>query len=575
MRFSTVGLVLCWPLAGGLAYGVGAPAPSASRPGISPPVLLKTSKHKGHVYRQYRHPADAYFKGVNVKQRSYEFLVRLPRTASTGKASAAPPMVVLLHSRSGDYMRHERRWPDHVVLIPDDNTVGIGHSAWFGYHALAPKRPKPDTVVVPYTHRRLIYYLQFALRELGVDPNRIWITGRSMGGGGALLFALLHPEWVVGTVAEQPHIDMRALPAYHPIVEKVFGPRKWNLKVAGTGVGVWHYTSIPWLLSERRACRTWLSIRHGRRDKVVRFEQYYTSVSPPGQSVLQLLEQGAAPAMFVWDMSGHGETDPIGTWWPEFAPLETGLIRRDRPSFAFSNPSLGHFGVPEQAGVWKTGRRPDRDSRGMINGFCRWDGEDLVDHPNRLEVSLWLLDTGPVKRRCPVETMTYSVSPRGTRQFPIPAGGEFQYRTVPSGPRGRVTANRRGVLTLRDLPLRRGHQNAIRLAIRHAPSVPVVNIASPTHPNAMPRATTTVIARWSVANSSNRNPMPVDRYRCWLAASPSAPPPPDSETPQTERVFGSLQPGRYHLMAQARLITGRWGPITTREVNISATSPVR
>jgi len=570
MRSLAFGWVVCgsWLLGG--VSGAQAETASTRMTEVPAPALVKRFSHWGYAHRHYRHRAGPLFKGPNADQGFYDFLVRLPLFKSSIKPTDRPPMVIVLHARRGDFERHEKRWSDHVVLTPDDNTAGVGHTGWFGYHELAPVPPKPDTVVVPYTHRRLVYTIRFVVKEFHVDVHRIWIRGGSMGGGGALLFALHHPEWIAGVVADHPPIDMRALPAFRPVVAKLFGPMQWNLKVAGTDVGVWRYTSVPWLLSRRSGCRTWLEIRHGRADRVVPFAQYYTSISPPGRSFVQLFERGAAPGTFVWDMSAHGRGDPIGAWRSDFSHLSNGLVRTDRPTFAFSEPSLGHLGVPQKLGQWRAGQRPERDPRGLMNAFCRWDANGLVDRPDRLEVDLWLSGDGSPWQHCPVETMAYDVSPRGTQRFPIPPGCTFAYRVDPDGPTGRAPADEHGVLTIPQVPLPRGRDHAVKLRIQHAMPVPVVQVSSPTHPTPVPRAPTTVVVRWTVANSSTRDPMPVDRYACWLAREPSSAAPPKSETWKTERVFESLEPGRYYVMVQARLVTGRWGPVTSRVVNVDS-----
>ncbi len=567
----TRSVIIAWvSWAGVLPAAAGRAETASTRPQAIPaPVLAERSSHWGYAYRHYRHQATAEFKGPNVDQGFYDFLVRLPLLKSLINPSSKPPMVVLLHGRNSDFDRRERRWADHVVLIPDDNTIGLGHTGWFGYHELAPASPKPDTVVVPYTEWRLCYTIRFVAERYHIDPNRIWITGASMGGGGALLFALRHPEWVTGAVATCPPIDMRALPLLAPMTEKLFGPRKWALKVAGTDVSAWELTSGTCLLSRRPACRSWLQIWHGRRDHVVPFEQYFTSMTPPGKSFLQLFEQGLVAGTFAWDMGGHGRSDPFGAWRPSFNPLAKGTIRMDLPVFAFAQPSPGHFGAPKQHGVWQAGQRPERDPRGMINAFCRWDGAAVVDRPERLEVSLWLADDGAAWQRCPVEQMTCSVSPRGTMRFPVVPGGVFRYRVDPDGPRGRVAADAQGVVTFEKIPLRRGRGNAVKLCVEHAMSLPVVSLSVPTHPTPVPRASSAVMAQWLVANSTPDDPMPVDRFRCWIVRDPRGAPPADCETSEAERVFESLEPGCYHVMVQARLVTGRWGPVTSREVNVA------
>lgn len=537
------------------------------------PKLVKRTTQWGYTYHHYRHEAVPYFKGPNVRQASYDFVIRLPVLRFKASATASPPMVVLLHSRGGSAQAGERRWSDHVVLMPDDNTEGIGHSGWFGYHKLAPEPPEPDTPIVPYTERRVMYAIRFAVSQYHVDPHRIWITGGSMGGGGALLLALRHPECIVGVEALKPPVDLRALPMLHPLAMKAFGPPRLELKVQGSDISAWQATSIPWLLAQSPCCRTWVQVEHGRLDRIVPFEQYVTAISPPGQSFIKLFEAGAAPGTFSWDMSRHGGRAMLAGWMQRWNPMDEGLVRLDRPVFVFSNPSLGHLGVPEKLGQWAGRQHPAQHPRGVINGFCRWGAEGLVDQPDRLEVRVWLSDEDTGWQRCPVEEMTYSVSPRGTQRFPMPPNCTYRFRVLPDGLTGRATSNEHGVLVVDKIPLRRGKDNAVTLRIEHAMTLPIVSVISPTHPTLLPRPATSVVAQWTVGNRLGSKPMPVDRYRCWIGQDRTTPPPPEAETSETERLFESVEPGGYTVCVQARLVTGRWGPVTAKRINIDPSWP--
>jgi len=565
-----------WIVRASMAIGLlaqsGGAAPTSAPSDQPEPTLVRQYMHWGYNYQHYRHQVGTFFKGPYVSQTSYEFLVRLPLLKTKLKTTDRLPLVLMLHPRGGDFKQHDRSWPDHLIITPDDNTEGIGHSGWFGYHEMAPRAPKPQTIVVPYTHRRLLYYIRFAVARLNADPNRIWIMGGSMGGGGALLFALHHPEWALGAVADKPPIDMRALPTLRDMAEKTLGPMEMNLKVLGTNISAWEYTSVPCLLNNQPRSRLWLDIHHGRRDAVVPFEQYHTSLSPPARSFLQLFEEGAASGVFAWDMSAHERPDPIGPWQPVYQPMATGTLRMDRPTLVFFNPSVGHFGLPEGLGKWQPGQRPERAPRGMINAFCRWEGTDLVDRTDRFEVSLWLANDQGEWRPEGGSGIFYSVSPRGTHQFTLPPRCPFRWRVEPDGIGGKVASDAQGQLTIDRVPLKWGRNNAVRLCIEYDTPLPVVCISSPTHPTAVPRAVQTAIVRWTIGNSPPNDPLPVDRYRCWIAAQPDALAPADCETPRVERVFESLPAGRYYVMVQARLLNGRWGPVSSREINIDPLS---
>jgi len=554
-----------------LAVGLCAPAGHAASPTTAPlrARLVDRKFNWGYWYWHYRHIPDETMKAPGVLQPAYDFLVRLPLLCPGPEAIRSPaPVVMVLHARGGDFNRHERRWPDHIVILPDDNTRGLGHTGWFGYHDGSPAPPTRRNVVVPYTVNRLLAYLRFVVETFHADPNRMWVTGASMGGAGALLLALHHPEWVTGCVAMEPPIYPAACDPVRQQARRLFGPPELGLKVLGTDMTAWEYLDAARWIAQTPGGRAFIQIEHGLRDARVPFAQYRRQVHGTGSSMFELFERGAVCGRFLWDQRTHSKPDPMRGWFPLFAPLADGSIRLDRAVLAFGNASSGPWGPSDRPGQWHAECNPSRDPRGIVNAFLRWDGPGIVDEPERLEVSLWLNDEGPSRWRCPVNEIRVDVSPRGTQQFVIPLECAFRYTILPTGHSGQACSDSQGVLTIPQVPVARGRTSAVRLRIEHDLPGPVLSISSPSHPTPLPRAGRTIRCRWRVVNSWGGRRVTADQYACWIARKVQPQIPPGAYTQARERSFTVSQPGRYYLHVRAHNPEHGWGPVTVREVNI-------
>ena len=97
--------------------------------------------------------------------------------------------------------------------------------------------------------------------------------------------------------------------------------------------------------------------------------------------------------------------------------------------------------------------------KGAYNAHLSWITEDIVDKPNRWEMTVILEQSAPAAA-CYVD-----ITPRRLQQFATPSGHEFRYAVahVGSGKLADSTAkaDKYNLLTLEQVPLRKGMNRVV------------------------------------------------------------------------------------------------------------------
>jgi len=137
------------------------------------------------------------------------------------------------------------------------------------------------------------------------------------------------------------------------------------------------------------------------------------------------------------------------------AEVRSGLygLRWDKSVPAFSNCSLDNNpgnGDPDDGDPW-----------GQINGYLFWKYDDIVDRPDRWEMTVYLVD------ECPDETCTVDLTPRHRKAFHPKPGQRFRWtNTRLSDNRvvgaGTVAVDQWGLVTIKQLQVTKAQH---RLAI--------------------------------------------------------------------------------------------------------------
>lgn len=399
----------------------------------------------------------------------------IPAAVAIPNRRGPHPVKITLHGfGGGPRARCDGR---SIVIAPYDpqNSYWWGH----GQHALGGVGA-PD-----YTARRVLHLLEWVLKNVdGADPQRVYVSGHSMGGAGAATIGLLHSRhfaWI--HAREGQSVPRNHRPSRLMQLKALWGP---IVPDARKRHGIWDHMDLTRIVTEQPDARDqFISLEHGKDDPVIHFGAAVQPSPLTGLNLYQALQKHHVGHFASWDEGGHGPPDPIlgHRWWTEgWHPIfdEVTFLRRDLAFPAFSGFSLdgnpGGF-VGNGTLLWheETGYAGDHttagdtgwegDIAGALNRFLRWDATTIVDTPDRFEIAFKLVDGrgGPAPRsgypttgdRLPEpKSGTVSVTPRRVQAFLCTPGEKVRWRLQgDSKASGHVTAGDDGSITVPDLPV--------------------------------------------------------------------------------------------------------------------------
>jgi len=156
--------------------------------------------------------------------------------------------------------------------------------------------------------------------------------------------------------------------------------------------------------------------------------------------------------------------------WPRFlrAMIDTKRpfvynwrVRSGRPTIRRNQslPAFGNCSLDDNPG---NGDLNHGETFGaQINGYLNWDSETIADEPRRWEMTVWLDQSAPLPR------CTVDLTPRRCQKFRAKTGESFRWINAATKgnevvQRGTVTADQRGLVTVRQLIVTKGkHRVAI------------------------------------------------------------------------------------------------------------------
>ena len=355
------------------------------------------------------------------------------------------PVGIHMHGWGGSLSSGYGWWfnADNGAMLLASNLVP--YDWWTGYHehlripsAVGTADDWRRGVVRPYSQRRMLSFLEWMEKKSSVDRTRVFAGGVSMGGSGAIMLAIRHPEqvaWAIGWVGvHQP----RQSPQFRSSYERVFGKPEWNVRFED-GTPVWDHFDDAWYL-RRHVDKSvgFITFSNGKNDQGIGWAQ--------AVDFLRALQEARQPHMFVWGQGGHGQRALMPGEKYEERVMPTDL-RTDQSLPAFTNCSLD-----DNPG---NGDPADGDAAGQVNSFLTWDTTDVVDEVARWEMTLSLT------RRAPAAVATVSVTPRRTQRF-HPKPDEIVEWSA-GGERGQARVDPWGRVTIEAVPVT---QSGIRLRLR-------------------------------------------------------------------------------------------------------------
>ncbi|MBA2480740.1 MAG: prolyl oligopeptidase family serine peptidase [Planctomycetes bacterium] len=404
----------------------------------------------GRIIRVVKHKAVAGMDspGYVAAGQEYHVSVGIPATYKAGDTKKIPAILVL-HGFGDTWqaiVSFANFYPELFVIVPND-PLGTWY---YGYSDQLPGGDPNKGMVVNYTERRLLAYLDHFQKEYPIDANRIYVAGGSMGGTGATSLALRYPKIFAGADAKKGatnRIHCKWLNQCSTIWGNV------DAKVTNNdGENVWDWQNMAWFASKHHQDATWLRTAHGREDVSIPYRQV---AGPPGvqpMSFYDALETFKIGHQCLWDQSSHSKRPPTpfthDDWWDAFTDATCYLaLDKSFPAFtkfsANGNPGTGAgdaVGTDNDLGD----NTYDGDKDGGFNRFLRWNTTTIVDEPATYAIDL-KLSSGANGYKGAGERV--DVTPRRLQKFAIKPGSSFAWKTS-TGQTGEAKADAESLLTL-------------------------------------------------------------------------------------------------------------------------------
>lgn len=407
-------------------------------PGEAPPVLQRierptsfnyVEKSTLHFYVRWERLGNTSRSG-----RPYDYLVGYP-----DGVTYPAPVGVHLHAWSAS-MRSGYGWwfnaSKGAILVASNQEP---YDWWTGYHeSYYDGRPPQASewakgVVRPYTERRVLSFVDWLATHIKIDRSRMFMAGVSMGGSGALMTAIRHPELVAWALSWVGVHDPRESPQFRSSYELVWGKPEWNVKFEN-GTPVWDYYSDPSYLRrfpERDI--PFLTFSNGKNDGAIGW--------PQAVNFARALQETRQPHLFAWGQEGHGQRARMPDGGRETTmPLD---LRIDRSLPAFTRSSLDDdLGNGDPASGSRTGQ---------LNAHLTWSTDSIVDQPSQWAIMLRLVPGAPQP------AATADVTPRRLQQFKPRPGDIVAWSNEVSGrviQTGDVETDRWGLVTVPQVEIR-------------------------------------------------------------------------------------------------------------------------
>ncbi|MHC4398371.1 MAG: alpha/beta hydrolase family protein [Planctomycetota bacterium] len=422
------------------------PTPVAETVGQGVPVLQRVKKPESFAY--VKEPTLYYYvrwespPNCAAEGKPYDYLVAVPP-----RLAKPAPVGIHLHcwggSLNGGYGWWYQAEQGHLLLASNQ----IPYDWWTGYHERYFAGPPDEKtwaggVVRPYSQRRLLSFLDWMATQWDVDPARTHVAGNSMGGSGSPMFAIRHPDRIAWATSWVGVHDPAQTPQFRGSYERVYGKQPWGVKFED-GTPVWdYYNDARYLREHPRREIGLIAFSNGKNDSAIGWEQ--------AAAFHRTLQETKRPHVFVWGQSGHGQRARLPVSLSDrWMPMD---LRVDQSLPAFTQCSLD-----DDPG---TGDPSDGDSEGQSNLYLFWDTDDVVDQPDRWEMTVGLVE------KSPQEPCTVGLTPRRLQQFKLRPGEKLSWEnTVPGESRplqaGQSTVDEHGLVTLVAVRVTKGRNRIV------------------------------------------------------------------------------------------------------------------
>ena len=409
---------------------------------IKPKEFAYIQKPELHYYVRWEAPPNA-----SVESKPIDYLVAIPPHIE----KRPTPVGLHLHCWGGNLNGGFGWWYSYnrlgTTYFISSNQVP--YDWWTGYHELYYSDARAEEkwkegVVRPYTTTRMLSFLDWAAKKYDLDTRRVFTAGSSMGGSGAVMLAIRHPDriaWSVGWVGVH---DPGNTPQFTGSYESVYGRKDWGIKFEDGTPAFEYYKDAAYLLRYPNKEIGFITWSNGKNDGAIGW--------PQALEFYQTMQQTRRPHLFIWGQGGHGQRAAMPADGGE--RIMTLDIRLDQSLPAFTNCSLDDnpgtadkLQKPKEMTVGKETKKDyfDGDSAGQVNLYLYWDTDSVVDTPDRWEMTVALT------AKAPKEECTVDITPRRLQKLKAKPGEKFKWSNTSGAGEtqsGKVTADKWGLVTL-------------------------------------------------------------------------------------------------------------------------------
>ncbi len=334
------------------------------------------------------------------------------------------------HGTPGERLHLESR--DAIVHPSGQKAM---ETYWFGYACVPPGAEHTEPRAYPFTERRMLWTIDWVKQQYGVDPQRVYCSGGSMGAWGTSTFALRHPEIFAAVYPNRPRTRQRGLPSL---------PRQTDIEQVLMEDGRTRYLdrmNMVEFVRNHPEDLPFIGWCCGRHDGFASFKEQI--------ALVQALTEAKHGFAFAWNDGNHGTGAKAMQEVERYYPAT--LFARNQ-----SYPALGNSSLNDDPGTGEVERLIDNRKRpvldenngaltGGINLGFEW--KNVVDEPNRWSVAL--------SNVLAKDAITVDVTPRRCQQFKPSAGAVFTWRSS-LGEQGKVTADAHGLVTIAQFKIQPG-----------------------------------------------------------------------------------------------------------------------
>jgi hypothetical protein len=348
---------------------------------------------------------------------------------AAGYQDGIPGVFTVYEDRAG-------RGQPSLVLRPSDTVWtadGLGQleTFWFGYAGVRLGLNDRVPLALPATEERLMWMVNWAIRQYRADPDRILGSGQSMGGWGTASWSLRHPELFAALFPGMPRWRQTALPDMTTRSTLKVTPSAPLMPDQSTTY--WsRMDSVAYVRANCGAPLPFIGWGIGRHDGFATWQEQVDMVN-----ALKECRFGFA---FNWNNGGHSE-----------GPAAAAVIQNQyqmRFARSLSYPAFTNSSLDANPG---NGDLAQGDPAGCINcGFIWTVGSDMPTE--------W---SAGISNSIAGSAVTVDVTPRNTQRF-HPSSGKMIVWSTTAGQNGVATADAYGLVTARAVTLPPGETTTIR-----------------------------------------------------------------------------------------------------------------